>query len=292
MKYRRFAACAGICAAAVSMMILSPAVIADDIYKTIVKGQAGQNQLESLTDAELPVITGNATYSAYLPLEKTKTVEYLVVDIDGLNKTAYEQLAVTVDKIRIDGAEIKMSASPSIDTQYEDGDFNGTRIYIADESDYSFLPTKTSVNESIEIIFTVSGMKTNGPDFVDKHGVQPDTTEPSTEPSEPTTEASVPVTTTAPKTSGAELVTHESTDNTEETTVSTITTSPTSSSITYTTLWNNVPTVNRNGGVGLTTVPRTGSAPLTGEKGLTVAFTGLAVTAAAAIAAKIKRKKK
>lgn len=292
MKYRRFAACAGICAAAVSMMILSPAVIADDIYKTIVKGQAGQNQLESLTDAELPVITGNATYSAYLPLEKTKTVEYLIVDIDGLNKTAYEQLAVTVDKIRIDGAEIEMSASPSIDTQYEDGDFNGTRIYIADESDYSFLPTKTSVNESIEIIFTVSGMKTNGPDFVDKHGVQPDTTEPSTEPSEPTTEASVPVTTTAPKTSGAELVTHESTDNTEETTVSTITTSPTSSSITYTTLWNNVPTVNRNGGVGLTTVPRTGSAPLTGEKGLTVAFTGLAVTAAAAIAAKIKRKKK
>lgn len=292
MKYRRFVACAGICAAAVSMMILSPAVIADDIYKTIVKGQAGQNQLESLTDAELPVITGNATYSAYLPLEKTKTVEYLIVDIEGLNKTAYEQLAVTVDKIRIDGAEIEMSASPSIDIQYEDSDFNGTRIYIADESDYSFLPTKTSVNESIEIIFTVSGMKTNGPDFVDKHGVQPDTTEPSTEPSEPTTEASVTVTTTAPKTSGAELVTHESTDNTEETTVSTITTSPTSSSITYTTLWNNVPTVNRNGGVGLTTVPRTGSAPLTGEKGLTVAFTGLAVTAAAAIAAKIKRKKK
>lgn len=292
MKYRRFAACAGICAAAVSMMILSPAVIADDIYKTIVKGQAGQNQLESLTDAELPVITGNATYSVYLPLEKTKTVEYLIVDIEGLNKTAYEQLAVTVDNIRIDGAEIEMSASPSIDIQYEDGDFNGTRIYIADESDYSFLPTKTSVNESIEIIFTVSGMKTNGPDFVDKHGVQPDTTEPSTEPSEPATEASVTVTTTAPKTSGAELVTHESTDNTEETTVSTNTTSPTSSSITYTTLWNNVPTVNRNGGVGLTTVPRTGSAPLTGEKGLTVAFTGLAVTAAAAIAAKIKRKKK
>lgn len=292
MKYRRFAACAGICAAAVSMMILSPAVIADDIYKTIVKGQAGQNQLESLTDAELPVITGNATYSAYLPLEKTKTVEYLVVDIDGLNKTAYDELAVTVDKIRIDGSEIEMSASPSVDIQFVDSDFNGTRIYIADESDYSFLPTKTTVNESIEIIFTVKGMKTNGPDFVDKHGVQPDTTEPSTEPSESATEASVTVTTTAPKTSGAELVTHESTDNTAETTVTDITTSQSSSSITNTTMWNNTPTVNRNGGVGLTTAPRTSGAPLTGEKGLTVAFAGLAVTAAAAIAAKIKRKKK
>lgn len=292
MKYRRFAACAGICAAAVSMMILSPAVIADDIYKTIVKGQAGQNQLESLTDAELPVITGNATYSAYLPLEKTKTVEYLVVDIDGLNKTAYDELAVTVDKIRIDGSEIEMSASPSVDIQFVDSDFNGTRIYIADESDYSFLPTKTTVNESIEIIFTVKGMKTNGPDFVDKHGVQPDTTEPSTEPSESATEASVTVTTTAPKTSGAELVTHESTDNTAETTVTDITASQSSSSITNTTMWNNTPTVNRNGRVGLTTAPRTSGAPLTGEKGLTVAFAGLAVTAAAAIAAKIKRKKK
>lgn len=292
MKYRRFAACAGICTAAVSMMILSPAVIADDIYKTIVKGQAGQNQFESLTDAELPVITGNATYSAYLPLEQTKTIEYLIVDIDGLNKTAYDDLAVIVDKIRIDGTEIEMSASPSIDIQCEDHDFSGTRIYIADESDYSFLPTKTSVNESIEIIFTVSGMKTNGPDFVDKHGVQPDTTEPSTEPSGLTTETSV-ITTTAPKTSGAELVTHESTDNTAETTETAFTTTALSaSSVTYPTLWNNTTTVNRNAGYGLTTTPSTGAAPLTGEKGLTVAFAGLAVTVATAIATKIKRKKK
>ncbi|MDE5649260.1 MAG: hypothetical protein K2I33_05095, partial [Oscillospiraceae bacterium] len=85
----------------------------------------------------------------------------------------------------------------------------------------------------------------------------------------------------------------ESTDNTAETTETTFTTTASSaSSVTYTTLWNNTSTVNGNAGFGSTTIPRTGAAPLTGEKGLTVAFSGLAVTLAAAIAAKIKRKKK
>ena len=87
MKFRRFAVCAGLCTASVFMTLTSAAVTAaDDTYKTTVKGKAGQNQLERITDAELPEITGNATYSAYIPLAQTKTVEYFVLDIDGLNR--------------------------------------------------------------------------------------------------------------------------------------------------------------------------------------------------------------
>ena len=170
MKFRRFAVCAGLCTASVFMTLTSAAVTAaDDTYKTTVKGKAGQNQLERITDAELPEITGNATYSAYIPLAQTKTVEYFVLDIDGLNNTVYEHLAVTVDKVRIDGEEYEMNSTPAVDIQYEEGSFNGTRIYIANEdSNYPFLPVQTKVNESIEIIFTVKGMPTDGPLFVDK----------------------------------------------------------------------------------------------------------------------------
>ena len=153
MKFSRFAVCAGLCTASVFMTLTSAAVTAaDDTYKTTVKGKAGQNQLERITDAELPEITGNATYSAYIPLAQTKTVEYFVLDIDGLNNTVYEHLAVTVDKVRIDGEEYEMNSTPAVDIQYEEGSFNGTRIYIANEdSNYPFLPVQTKVNESIEI---------------------------------------------------------------------------------------------------------------------------------------------
>lgn len=290
MKFRRSAACAGICTASAFMILMSSSVTAaDDTYKTIVKGKAGQNQLERITDAELPEITGNAAYSAYIPLAQTKTVEYFVLEIDGLNNTVYENLAVTVDKVRIDGVEIEMNSSPAVDIQCEDGSFNGTRIYIANEdSQYPFLPTQTTVNESMEVIFTVSGMRTDGPVFVDKHGTQPDTTEPSAQPTEPSSETVV--TTTAPKTSGAELVTHESTVVTSETSTTT-SASESSTSVSYTNLYNITTTVNRNAGFGLTTTQRTSTAPLTGVKGITVAFAGLAVTGLAAIASQIKRKK-
>lgn len=290
MKFRRFAACAGLCTASVFMNLMSAEVTAaDDTYKAIVKGKAGQNQLERITDAELPEITGNATYSAYIPLAQTKTVEYFVLEIDGLNNTVYENLAVTVDKVRIDGEEYEMNSAPSVDIQCEDVSFNGTRIYIADEdSSYSFLPVKTNVNQSIEIIFTVNGMPADGPAFVDKHGVQPETTEPSSEPTQPSSETAV--TTTAPKTSGAELVTRESTVTSASSSSASVTES--SSSVSYTAFYNNTTTVSRNAGFGLTTAQRTGNAPLTGSKGVNAAIAGLAVTGLAAVASKIKRKKK
>ena len=288
MKFRRFAVCAGLCTASVFMTLTSAAVTAaDDTYKTTVKGKAGQNQLERITDAELPEITGNATYSAYIPLAQTKTVEYFVLDIDGLNNTVYEHLAVTVDKVRIDGEEYEMNSTPAVDIQYEEGSFNGTRIYIANEdSNYPFLPVQTKVNESIEIIFTVKGMPTDGPLFVDKHGAQPETTEPSAEPTLSSSETAV--TTSAPKTSGAELVTYESSITSETSASASV--SESSSSVSYNALSNNTMTVSRNAGVGLTTTQRTG-APLTGSKGINIAFVGLAVTGLAAIASKIKRKK-
>ena len=281
MKFRRFAVCAGLCTASVFMTLTSAAVTAaDDTYKTTVKGKAGQNQLERITDAELPEITGNATYSAYIPLAQTKTVEYFVLDIDGLNNTVYEHLAVTVDKVRIDGEEYEMNSTPAVDIQYEEGSFNGTRIYIANEdSNYPFLPVQTKVNESIEIIFTVKGMPTDGPLFVDKHGAQPEPTLSSSE---------TAVTTSAPKTSGAELVTYESSITSETSASASV--SESSSSVSYNVLSNNTTTVSRNAGVGLTTTQRTG-APLTGSKGINIAFVGLAVTGLAAIASKIKRKK-
>ena len=129
-------------------------------------------------------------------------------------------------------------------------------------------------------------MPTDGPLFVDKHGAQPETTEPSAEPTQSSSETAV--TTSAPKTSGAELVTYESSITSETSASASV--SESSSSVSYNALSNNTTTVSRNVGVGLTTTQRTG-APLTGSKGINIAFVGLAVTGLAAIASKIKRKK-
>ena len=130
------------------------------------------------------------------------------------------------------------------------------------------------------------GIPTDGPLFVDKHGAQPETTEPSAEPTQSSSETAV--TTSAPKTSGAELVTYESSITSETSASASV--SESSSSVSYNVLSNNTTTVSRNAGVGLTTTQRTG-APLTGSKGINIAFVGLAVTGLAAIASKIKRKK-
>lgn len=99
------------------------------------------------------------------------------------------------------------------------------------------------------------------PLFVDKHGAQPETTEPSAEPTQSSSETAV--TTSAPKTSGAELVTYESSITSETSASASV--SESSSSVSYNVLSNNTTTVSRNAGVGLTTTQRTG-APLTGFK--------------------------
>lgn len=284
MKFHRLFYSAVMCTA-VSAVLAAQSVNAADGYKISVRGQAGQNQFESILNAELPDITGNGTYSVYLPVEQTKNIEYLVMEIEGLDKNTCADLTVVIDKVRIDGSEISLSGSPVIDFQCQDGDFSGTRIYIADENGSSFLPSKTAVTQSIEFIFTVSGMDRNGPEFVDKHAVQTESANP-TDTEEPTDN---PAVTTAPKTSGAELITRESTTEASETTAAS---SSSSSTVSSSTVSSSATTVSRRAGFGKSTTKRTGTAPTTGDKSVAIAFAGLAVTAAAAIASKFKRKKK
>ena len=112
MKFRRFAVCAGLCTASVFMTLTSAAVTAaDDTYKTTVKARPVKTNWKGLQMQNCRKLQVTLRIPLIFLSAQTKTVEYFVLDIDGLNNTVYEHLAVTVDKVRIDGEEYEMNST-------------------------------------------------------------------------------------------------------------------------------------------------------------------------------------
>ncbi|MGN1481786.1 hypothetical protein [Porcipelethomonas sp.] len=295
MKSGKLFAC--LCACAMALILTDTAIsdiCAEDIPKAVLIGQIGENEIwdDGTDGAESPEITGDAVYSAFLPLKYSDSVEFLALDIEGVSTSVYENLSVTVEKIRIDGKDYPFSETPVVNTDYVNAGFSGTRVYIVDswEGNLSVLPTKTTFAESVEVIFKVSGTGKKGSDFVDKRAPEDNTeasTEPETQPQTEVSETTSEEAETEPATGGVQPV---STDITETTAVSETSVTSTTSAAALTTV--SLPTVTKEiSGIKSRTIGRTsGSAPVTGEKSVAIAFAGLIITAGAAILTKIKRK--
>jgi hypothetical protein len=261
-------------------------ISAADAPKAIIQGLTSKTSLWPITaDAECPEITGNATYSAYLTVEPDTTVNFLTVDINGLRNIDYPSLTISDVKVRLDGADFDVSGY-TVDYALTSGSFDGSRItlYNTWSSDVTAIPAHTVLQKSVEVIFTVSGMPTDGPAFVDKRVPQVQTTEATTQATEETTQPVV--------TGGSEqVVTTSSAPDTTETS----TTVSTSTTTAATTVTNIIATTVNNGGFSgrnNTNTNNSGTAPLTGEKGVAIAFAGLALTACTAVASKIIKRKK
>ena len=121
----------------------------------------GSENLSS--ECVLPEIKENGTYTAKIVLaEGSNTIDFLVLAFDNLSSSDFKDLAFTVNSIKVDGNELETAdlSKVQVNTDYIEGSFKGTRIYLTDTwtTMVEAIPSDTSVNQSIEIEFTVSGI--------------------------------------------------------------------------------------------------------------------------------------
>lgn len=145
---------------------VEPAKTADSA--AVMMGMLGTNKFWSVDElaegSVVPTVTKNGTYTAKLVLsEATDSVQFLIVALDGLKGEDFENLAITVDSIKVDGEELETAdlSKAVINTGYKEGSFDGTRIYLTDTfagTDAAAIPADTVIKQSIEVTFTVSGI--------------------------------------------------------------------------------------------------------------------------------------
>ena len=115
------------------------------------------------SECVLPEIKENGTYTAKIVLaEGSNTIDFLALAFDGLSSSDFKDLAFTVNSIKVDDTELETADLSKVSvTDYIEGSFNGTRIYLTDTwtTKVEAIPSDTSVNQSIEIEFTVSGIE-------------------------------------------------------------------------------------------------------------------------------------
>ncbi len=113
------------------------------------------------SECVLPEIKENGTYTAKIVLaEGSNTIEFLALAFDGLSSSDFKDLAFKVKSIKVDDTELETAdlSKVSVNTNIE----GSTRIYLTDTwttTKVEAIPSDTSVNQSIEIEFTVSGIE-------------------------------------------------------------------------------------------------------------------------------------
>ena len=113
------------------------------------------------SECVLPEIKENGTYTAKIVLaEGSNTIEFLALAFDGLSSSDFKDLAFKVKSIKVDDTELETAdlSKVSVNTNIE----GSTRIYLTDTwttPKVEAIPSDTSVNQSIEIEFTVSGIE-------------------------------------------------------------------------------------------------------------------------------------
>lgn len=113
------------------------------------------------SECVLPEIKENGTYTAKIVLAVgSNTIEFLALAFDGLSSSDFKDLAFKVKSIKVDDTELETAdlSKVSVNTNIE----GSTRIYLTDTwttTKVEAIPSDTSVNQSIEIEFTVSGIE-------------------------------------------------------------------------------------------------------------------------------------
>lgn len=103
----------------------------------------------------------------------TDTLEFLAVQIPGLSSDKYENLAVKVDGVYIDGKAVENyeTSAAAIDLNYVEGTV-ATRIYLIDQwagTGVEDLAADTAITQSLKVVFTVSGTGKDGTSNVAKY---------------------------------------------------------------------------------------------------------------------------
>lgn len=120
-------------------------------------------------------IDGDAQYEVVWNVTDggTDTLEFLAVQIPGLSSDKYENLAVKVDGVYIDGKAVGNyeTSAAAIDLNYVEGTA-ATRIYLIDQwagTGVEDLAADTAITQSLKVVFTVSGTGKDGTSNVAKY---------------------------------------------------------------------------------------------------------------------------
>lgn len=120
-------------------------------------------------------IDGDAQYEVVWNVTDggTDTLEFLAVQIPGLSSDKYENLAVKVDGVYIDGKAVENyeTSAAAIDLNYVEGTA-ATRIYLIDQwagTGVEDLAADTAITQSLKVVFTVSGTGKDGTSNVAKY---------------------------------------------------------------------------------------------------------------------------
>lgn len=120
-------------------------------------------------------IDGDAQYEVVWNVTDggTDTLEFLAVQIPGLSSDKYENLAVKVDGVYIDGKAVENyeTSAAAIDLNYVEGTV-ATRIYLIDQwagTGVEDLAADTAITQSLKVVFTVSGTGKDGTSNVAKY---------------------------------------------------------------------------------------------------------------------------
>ena len=101
------------------------------------------------SECVLPEIKENGTYTAKIVLAKgSNTIDFLALAFDGLSSSDFKDLAFTVNSIKVDDTELETADLSKVSvTDYIEGSFNGTRIYLTDTwtTKVEAIPSDTSV---------------------------------------------------------------------------------------------------------------------------------------------------
>lgn len=161
-------------------------------YLAGVYGESQENAVWSFdTEGNYPVpaecttavIDGDGTYEVewvMQPLLYGPRTEFMCLFIDGLNNQTYPSLNITVDEILVDGTAIEYTQSSNACDYNYGGET--TRVYLKDNwagSKVADIDEYIQINDSIKIIFTVSGMGFDGSG--DSQGDSQDSSEVSSE---------------------------------------------------------------------------------------------------------------
>ena len=196
-------AATAISATSFAAMSISSASAADALGVAYIGGGLGAEQRWNAADQEaagstVATVDGNAQYEVTWKVPEnggTDTVQFLAVmikpadGVDNFNIDTFPNLSLSVDEVWIDGTKLDYTASAdAINTNYYENGEGYSRIYLTNdwvEPKIYDLPMATNITQEVKVVFTVSGLDTDGTSNVTKN-----------EPSTTTTAADSTVTTT------------------------------------------------------------------------------------------------
>ncbi len=174
MKFKRILAIAAAAILSIPCLSgLSAQAAGYNAYLAGVYGEAQENAVWSYDKennypvpegCKTAVVDGDGTYEVEwvmaVPLTTSPRTEFMCIFIDGLGSANYPSLEITVDAVIVDGTQIEYTQSAN-SCDYAYGGGTTSRAYLKDNwagTGVADIDEYITINNSIKVIFTVSGM--------------------------------------------------------------------------------------------------------------------------------------